>query len=180
MAHHCCDVKPARHNGVMNAFADAIQFAQSHEVPWPRDPHAAPLPGQVPFGVHHGDPAPWNVLRGPVHMRGGVSGVVLQRGVEVAAWGAPDRADQTFSVAKTYLALLAGVANARGLLPDVDEPVVARVPGIGFDCARNSIIARVQPRVPAWMRSDKRRGRTQRRCPCSTRRRRRCTEWPRC
>ena len=50
--------------------------------------------------------------------------------------GAPDRADQTFSVAKTYLALLAGVANARGLLPDVDEPVVARVPGIGFDSAQ--------------------------------------------
>jgi len=140
MAHHCCDVKPARHNGVMNAFADAIQFAQSHEVPWPRDPHAAPLPGQLPFGVHHGDPVPWNVLRGPVHMRGGVSGVVLRNGKEIAAWGAPDRADQTFSVAKTYLALLAGVANARGLLPDVDEPVVTRVPGIGFDSAHNQRI----------------------------------------
>ena len=73
-------------------------------------------------------------------MRGGVSGVVLQRGKEIAAWGEPDRADQTFSVAKTYLALLAGVANARGLLPDVDEPVVTRVPGIGFDSPHNRSI----------------------------------------
>ena len=124
----------------MNTFSDAINFAQSHEVPWPRDPHAAPAPGQVPFGVHHTDPAPWNVLRGPVHVRGGVSGVILQQGKEIAAWGEPDRADQTFSVAKTYLALLAGVANARGLLPDADEPVVDRVPGIGFDSAHNRAI----------------------------------------
>ena len=124
----------------MNIFADAIEFAQAHEVPWPRDPRAAPAPGQAPFGVHHGDPAPWNVLRGPVHARGGVSGVIFQHGREIAAWGEADRADQTFSVAKTYLALLAGVANARGLLPDADALVVARVPNMGFDSAHNRAI----------------------------------------
>ena len=126
--------------GAMKDFTDAINFSFSHEVPWPRDPHAVPAPGQTPFGVHHTDPAPWNVLRGPLHLRGGVSGVILQHGNEIAAWGEPDRADQTFSVAKTYLALLAGVANARGLLPDADEPVVARVPGIGFDSEHNRAI----------------------------------------
>ena len=124
----------------MNNFTDAINFSQSHEVPWPRDPLASPAAGQVPFGVHHTDPAPWNVLRGQVHARGGVSGVVLQRGVEIAAWGEPERADLTFSVAKTYLALLAGVAHGRGLLPDAHEPVVARVPGIGFDSEHNRTI----------------------------------------
>ena len=97
----------------MNALSGAIQFSQSHEVPWPRDPHALPASGQVQFGVHHTDPSPWNALRGPVHVRGGVSGVILQHGKEIAAWGEPERSDQTFSVAKTYLALLAGVANAR-------------------------------------------------------------------
>ena len=124
----------------MNTFSDAINCSLSHEVAWPRDPHASPAAGQAPFGVHHSDPAPWNVLRGPVHVRGGVSGVILQHGKEIAAWGEPDRADQTFSVAKTYLALLAGVANARGLLPDADEPVVVRVPGIGFDSEHNRAI----------------------------------------
>jgi CubicO group peptidase (beta-lactamase class C family) len=43
-------------------------------------------------------------------------------------------------VAKTYLCLLAGVAQGRGLLPDVDEPVVARVRGIGFDEGRNRLV----------------------------------------
>ena len=44
------------------------------------------------------------------------------------AWGEPERADLTYSVAKTYLGMLAGVAHGQGLLPDVDEPVVARAP----------------------------------------------------
>ena len=114
----------------------AIDHAMANEVPWPRDPAADP----ARWGVHHEDPPPYNRLRGPVHPRGGVSGVVLQRGREVAAWGEPERADLTFSVAKTYLALLAGVAHGRGLLPDVEEPVVARLPGIGFDSAHNRAI----------------------------------------
>ena len=111
-------------------------FAQAHETPWPRDPAADP----ARWGVHHEDPPPYNRLRGPVHPRGGVAGVVLQHGREVAAWGDVERADLTFSVAKTYLCLLAGVANGRGLLPDVDEPVVVRVPGIGFDVGHNRLI----------------------------------------
>ena len=124
----------------MNPLSEAIDFAQSHEVNWPRDPMAAPAAGQLPFGVHHTDPPPWNVLRGPVHARGGVSGVVLQHGTELAAWGEPDRTDLTFSVAKTYLALLAGVAHGRGLLPDAHEPVANRLPNIGFDSAHNRTI----------------------------------------
>jgi CubicO group peptidase (beta-lactamase class C family) len=114
-------------------FADAIAHARSHEIPWPRDPAADP----ARWGVHHVDPPPYNRLRGPVHARGGVSGVIFVRGQEVVAWGEPDRADLTYSVAKTYLALLAGVAHARGLLPDPREPIAARLPGIGFDNAHN-------------------------------------------
>ena len=114
-------------------FDDAIEFAQQHEVGWTRDPHAEP----DRWGVHRDDPAPWNRLFGPVHARGPVSGVVWQRGRPVVSWGQPERADLTFSVAKTYLALLAGVAQQQGLLPDPDERVVARLPGIGFDSPHN-------------------------------------------
>ena len=117
----------------MTDFSAAIAHAQAHEVPWPRDP--ATDPGH--WGVHQADPPPFNRLRGPVHPRGGVSGAIRIAGREVAAWGEPDRADLTFSVAKTYLALLAGVANARGLLPDPHESIAARLPGIGFDDAHN-------------------------------------------
>ena len=124
----------------MPTLKDAIEWAEAHEVPWPRDPHADP----ARWGVHHDDPPPWNRLRGPVHARGPVSGVVLQHAREVAAWGEPDRADLTFSVAKTYLALLAGVAHGRGLLPDVDEPVITRVRGIGFESPHNRSITWAQ------------------------------------
>ncbi|WP_418316311.1 serine hydrolase domain-containing protein [Piscinibacter sakaiensis] len=124
--------------------ATAIATAQSHETPWPRDPHAEPQPGQAPWGVHHDDPPPYNRLRGPVHSRGPQSGVVLQHGREIAAWGEPDRPDLTFSVAKTYLALLAGIAQRQGLLPDEDEPVSARLPGIGFDSDHNRAITWTQ------------------------------------
>jgi len=124
----------------MSLFDDAFQFALAHEVNWPRDPLPAPAAGQLPFGVHHADPPPWNVLRGPVHARGGVSGVVLQHGAEVASFGEPDRADLTFSVAKSYLALLAGLAHGQGLLPDAQQAVSALLPGIGFDSPHNRAI----------------------------------------
>ena len=114
---------------------EAIAFAQSHEIPWPRNPADDP----ARWGVHNDDPPPFNRLRGPVYPRGGVSGVIRVRGEEVAAWGEPDRADQTFSIAKTYLALLAGIAESRGLI-DTRERVSDRLPGIGFDSDHNRAI----------------------------------------
>jgi CubicO group peptidase (beta-lactamase class C family) len=119
----------------MPNLSEAVAWAEAHEISWPRDPAADP----ARWGVHHDDPPPFNVLRGPVHPRGGVSGVVRVRGTEVAAWGEPDRADLTFSVAKTYLAILAGLAWSRGLL-DPEERVADRLPGIGFDTPHNRAI----------------------------------------
>ncbi len=111
-------------------------FAQAHETPWPRDPAADP--GR--WGLHHDDPPPYNRLRAAVHPRGPQSGVVWQHGRELIAWGQPERADQTFSVAKTYLALLAGLAHDQGLLPDAHAPVAERLPGIGFEGEHNRAI----------------------------------------
>jgi CubicO group peptidase (beta-lactamase class C family) len=112
---------------------DAVRFAVEHETAWSREIGPA-------FGIHHQDPAPWNRLLGPVHARGPVSGTIVVDGRTLTSWGEPQRADLTFSVAKTYLALLAGVAYDQGLLPDVHEPVGARVRGIGFDTGRNAPI----------------------------------------
>lgn len=123
-----------------SAFAAAIAHASAHETPWPRDPAADP----TRWGVHHEDPPPYNRLRGPVHARGPQSGVILRRGHELAAWGEPDRADLCFSVAKTCLALLAGVAVREGLLPDLHAPVVERLPGIGFDTPHNRAVTWAQ------------------------------------
>lgn len=111
----------------------AIDFIQSCETPWSRDTSA-------PWGIHEVDPAPYNRLYGPVHGRGPVSGVIYHKHQLLAAWGEPHKSDLTFSVAKTYLALLAGVAFDRGLLSDVHEPVIAKCPGIGFEGERLSRI----------------------------------------
>jgi CubicO group peptidase (beta-lactamase class C family) len=109
----------------------AVQFAVEHETAWSRDTGKG-------WGIHLQDPPPWNRLLGPVHSRGPVSGTILVDGQTHISWGEPERADLTFSIAKTYLALLAGVAYDTGLLSDVDEPVGARVSGIGFDEGRNA------------------------------------------
>lgn len=115
----------------------AVQFAIDHESPWDRE-----VTGN--WGVHLQDPPPWNRLLGPVHDRGPVSGTVLVDGVKWRSWGEPQRADLTFSVAKTYLALLAGVAHDQGLLPDIHEPICKRVAGIGFDDAHNAQVTWAQ------------------------------------
>ena len=117
----------------MTTLMDVIAFAESHESKWDRDVNGR-------FGAHINETPPWNRLYGPLHSRGPNSGVILQRGKELVAWGEPDRADLTYSVVKTYLALLAGVAHDRSLLPDVDEPIGARLSGIGFDDGNNALI----------------------------------------
>ena len=114
-----------------NKIDQAVQFSIDHETPWSREITDK-------WGIHHEDPPPWNRLLGPVHERGPVSGTIVLNGKTLTSWGEPDRPDLTFSIAKTYLALLAGVAQDRGLLPDVDEPVGKRITGIGFDEGRNA------------------------------------------
>lgn len=111
----------------MQAVADV---ALAHETPWPRD-----LRAHLEAG--HFEPPPDNELIGPVAARGGPNGLVLHRGRRVAAWGDTRQVDMTFSVAKSYLALLAGIAVADGLLTDLDEPVAARVKDGGFDGPHN-------------------------------------------
>src|SRR5262249_57357754 len=52
----------------------------------------------------------------------------------VAEWGEAERVDMSFSIAKTYLATLAGVAVGRGLIRSVDD----RVSGCALDDAFTS------------------------------------------
>ena len=61
---------------------------------------------------------PWNETLGPVRPRGGPNGLMLRGGRIVAEWGDTTRVDMTFSVAKSYLSILAGLAWDRGLIGD--------------------------------------------------------------
>ncbi len=115
------------------ALAEAQRYAIAHETPWPRD-----LRAHLESGYF--EPPPDNAIIGPVTERGGPSGVVLRRGKIVAAWGDTHRADMTFSVAKSYLSLLAGLALNDGLIGDLDEAVSARVTSPSFDGPRNGVV----------------------------------------
>src|SRR4051795_8179791 len=96
--------------------ATAVDLAPAHETPWPRD-----LAAHLAAGYF--EPPPDNAILGPVAARGGPNGLVLRDGAVLARWGDTQQVDMTFSVAKSYLAILAGVAVGDGLIPQLDAPV---------------------------------------------------------
>ena len=112
-------VEPAAADFDAARLKDAVDYFQNHESSWPRELGAATeLPGMTAI-----EPPPWNEIIGPLKDRGGPNGLILRGGCLVAEWGDVERVDMTFSVAKSYLAILAGVAAGEGLLPDLDRPV---------------------------------------------------------
>ena len=115
------------------ALAAATEFAAAHEIPWPRD-----LRSLLESG--HFEPAPANEVLGPLPPRGPTNGLILRHGAVVAEWGDPLQVDVTFSVAKSYLSLLAGLAFADGLIRDLDEKLRDTVHDGGFDAPQNAPI----------------------------------------
>ena len=118
--------------------AEAIAFHRAHETTWPRSMH---LPDGRYVGVASiGDRPEHEAVIGPVRPRGGPNGVVLRGGRIVAEWGDTERPDMTFSISKSYLAVLAGLARADGLIPDLDRPVRDDVASPWFDAPGNAAI----------------------------------------
>jgi len=115
------------------ALKAAVDFAAANETPWPRDIRA-----HLDSGFF--EPAPDNEVIGPTAPRGGPNGVIYWHGKRVAEWGDPSRGDMTFSVAKSYLAILAGLAWRDGLLKDLDGKVSASVKHEAFAGERNGAV----------------------------------------
>ncbi|MBV9755787.1 MAG: serine hydrolase [Alphaproteobacteria bacterium] len=126
-------IEPARAGFDPAALGRAIAFARARETPWPRDLRAFLEAGYF-------DKPPDNALLGPVAPRGAPNGLVLRGGRMVAAWGDTRQVDMTFSIAKSYLSLLAGIARADGLIADLDEPVGRTVDDGGFAGPHNGAI----------------------------------------
>ena len=116
--------------------ADAVAFAETAETRWPTD-----LSRGLNSGTASNEPPPWNKVLGPTKDRGGPNGLILRGGRVAAEWGDTRRADMTFSIAKSYLSLLTGVAVARGLIRDVDDPVRNYALDDGFDAPQNRDIS---------------------------------------
>jgi CubicO group peptidase (beta-lactamase class C family) len=86
--------------------------------------------------------APYNTLIGPTQERTGANGVIIRQGKVVAEWGDTDRADMTFSVTKTFLSTVVGIAYDRGLIKDLDDRVAGYMPK-GVDLFRSSHNAKI-------------------------------------
>ena len=103
------------------ALEAAVAFAVAHESPWPRSLFYPD--GRYVGNVEWNETGPWSEVVGPVRERGGPAGLILRHGRIIAEWGDIARSDVTFSIAKSYLAVVAGIAADEGLIRDVEEPV---------------------------------------------------------
>ena len=95
--------------------AEAVAFAQANESTSARDLEEAHYQsfGREPFGD----------AVGPFKERGEATGVIVRNGYIVAEWGDPERVDMTFSVTKSFVSTVVGLAYDRGMIRDVNDPV---------------------------------------------------------
>lgn len=120
--------KPATELGMDQAALDAaVQFAQTRE-----STRAMDFSDQERI---------FGTLLGSVpNIRAKTNGLVIYKGYVVAEFGDTTWADPTYSVAKSMLATVAGIAVRDGKLPNLDEPVGRTVKDGGYDSPRNSLV----------------------------------------
>ncbi len=70
--------------------------------------------------------------------RARTNGLVIYKGYVVAEFGDTTWADPTYSVAKSMMSTVAGIAVRDGKVPDLDAPVGATVKDGGYDSPRNA------------------------------------------
>jgi len=114
------------------ALAQAVAFAQGADNGWPID-----LGIQIRAQTAR---EPYPAVVGPVKDRALSNGIIIKNGYIVAEWGNTSQVDMTFSVAKSYLSAVAGLAFDRGLIPDLDAPEGALIKDGGFDSPHNARI----------------------------------------
>ncbi len=116
-----------------NGLQRAIDYTLAHETSMPEDP------GQYLRDRFEG--LPYQEIVGPTKTRGGVNGLIVKDGYLIATWGDTDRVDMTFSVTKSYLSTLAGLAYDRGMIRDLDDRVAEYVTDGTFGSEHNSAIS---------------------------------------
>jgi CubicO group peptidase (beta-lactamase class C family) len=95
--------------------SDAVEFAVSNEYSGSRDLRIAILEG---FRRE-----PYHSILGPTKRRGGPAGMIVKDGYIVTTWGDIKRVDMTFSVTKSYLSTVVGLAIDDQLIKDSDDSV---------------------------------------------------------
>jgi CubicO group peptidase (beta-lactamase class C family) len=79
-------------------------------------------------------------IAGPMRERGKPAGIILKNGYIVAQWGDVKRVDMTFSVSKSFLSTVAGLAVDDHLLKNIDDRVNEYLWDGKFDGEHNSKI----------------------------------------
>lgn len=114
-------VAPASAGMSAERLAGAAEFARQHDSPWPYSLFLED--GRYIGNAYVGDKPPHDKPIGIVRPRGAPAGVVVRAGRMVAQWGDVTRPDTTYSAAKSYVALMAGIAFDDGLIRALDDRV---------------------------------------------------------
>jgi CubicO group peptidase (beta-lactamase class C family) len=111
---------------------EAVSFAEGNEYSGSRDLRIAILKGF--------EREPFHEILGPTKKRGGPAGMILKNGYVIAKWGDTKRVDMTFSVTKSFLSTVAGLAEDQGLIANTDDKLGSYLWDGTFDGAHNSKI----------------------------------------
>ncbi len=114
---------------------EAVKSAIANENPAPRDLNLA-------LATSFGRNEPFDTPIGPIKPRAAANGIIMRHGYIVAEWGEPKSVDMTFSVTKTFLTTVVGLAWQRGLIRDVNDYARDYMPpGVDlFEAAHNQTI----------------------------------------
>lgn len=98
-----------------NKLLEAVDYAQNNEYSGSRDLRIAILKGF--------EREPFHEILGPTKKRGGPAGIILKNGYIVKKWGDIKRVDMTFSVTKSFLSTVAGLAVDSHLIRGTNDSV---------------------------------------------------------
>jgi len=116
---------------------------------------SAPVDSAVQFALHNDSRTDYDLriaitksfgrepgfeILGPTRPRDKPSGLIIKNGYIVAEWGDLNRVNMTFSVTKSYLSTVAGLAVNAGLIRNVDDKLESYVWDGTFDGVHNAKI----------------------------------------
>jgi len=108
--------------------ADAVAFMKAHEA-------ASPTRDFSNQEVVNG-----KLLASIPTERAATNGLIIRHGYIVAEFGDTLRPDPTYSVAKSMLSTVTGIALDRGLIPSLDDPVANLIKDGGYDSPHNRLV----------------------------------------
>jgi CubicO group peptidase (beta-lactamase class C family) len=111
---------------------DAVAYAKNNEYSGSRDLRIAILKGF--------EREPFHEILGPTKKRGGPAGMILKNGYLVTSWGDTKRGDMTFSVTKSFLSTVTGLAVDDNLIANTEDKVANYIWDGTFSGAHNSKI----------------------------------------